>query len=94
VGKLKDMWLMPFRLITAVMAIFTSNRNRLRKIKEQTFISSVVKYGALLTAIIWLALALLAKDEDKNRLTESVKQLWSETRDGTADSSPEHPNQN
>lgn len=82
---------MPFRLITAVMAIFTSNRNRLRKIKEQTLVSSVVKYGALLTAIIWLTLALLAKDEDKNRLTESVKQLWSETRDSTANSSPEQP---
>lgn len=92
-GKLKDMWLMPFRLITAVMAIFTRNRNIIRKIKRQPLIANVMKYGALLTAIIWLSLAMLAKDEEKSRLTDSVKQLWPETEVSTTESPAEQPKQ-
>ena len=34
----------------------------------------------LLTLFIWLVIALLAnKDEENNRLTEAVNELWSKT---------------
>lgn len=85
--KLKHMWLAPFRLIGVVVGISISNRNYFHKIKEQSLISRVVRYGALLTIVAWLVISLLATSEERSRLSESVKHLWSEAWDGT--SSPE-----
>ena len=85
---------MPFRFIVAVMEIFSSNRDYFRRLKEQRVVAKVVKIGALITVILWLALALLAENEDKNRLTESLKQFWSEVSDSESDTSPEKSNRN
>ena len=56
------------------------NRNRVREFVSQPGIAKTLKYGMLLTLFIWLAIALLAnKDEENNRLTEAVNELWSKT---------------
>lgn len=84
---------MPFRLVTAAMRIFSSNRNYIRELKEQGVVANVLKYGALITVVLWLALALLAKNEDKNRLNESLNRFWSEVSDSVPDTSPEEQKQ-
>ena len=91
--KLKEMWLMPFRFIVAVMEIFSSNRDYFRRLKERSVVAKVVKFGALITIALWLALALLAENEDKNRLTESLNQFWSGIRGDKTESGPEQPRQ-
>ena len=80
--SLKRLWLFPLRLIGAVMTIFQSNRIRLGEFKRQRLVAGVLKYGALVTLLLWLVLAMIAGDEGRNRLTESVKQLWPGTAPG------------
>jgi len=41
----------------------------------------------VLTMLIWLAIAMLAKEEDKKRLNDAVRGLWPETKDNS------HPEQ-
>lgn len=83
---LKDMYLMPFRAIASGMKLFVRNRNRVRDFIRQPGIARTLKYGMLLTLFIWLAIALLTKDEDNNRLTEALNQLWSKTVNDTSNS--------
>jgi hypothetical protein len=78
---LKDMYLMPFRVISAGMKIFIRNRNRVRDFIRQPGIAKTLKYGMMLTLLVWLAIALLSKDEENNRLTDAVNNLWSKTTD-------------
>ena len=76
---LKDMYLAPFRMIMSGMKLFVRNRNRVRDFVRRPVIANILKYGMLLTLFIWLAIALLASDEQKNRLSQAVKELWSTT---------------
>ena len=76
---LKDMYLAPFRAILAGMKLFVRNRNRVRDFVRKPVIANTLKYGMLLTLFIWLAIALLASDEQKNRLSQAVNELWSKT---------------
>ncbi|MET0047340.1 MAG: hypothetical protein ABW066_06125 [Sedimenticola sp.] len=89
--KLKDMWLTPFRLIGSLMEVFISNRKFFRKIKQEKFIANLITYGALITAVVWLTIAMLATDEQKSRLTEAMKELWYETKNNSTEVSPEQP---
>jgi hypothetical protein len=81
---LKDMYLAPFRAIAGLMKLFVRNRNRVRDFVRQPRIAKTLKYGMLLTLFIWLAIALLTKDEETNRLTEALDNLWSKTVNDTA----------
>jgi hypothetical protein len=78
---LKDMYLMPFRAIAAAMKLFVRNRNRVRDFIRQSGIAKTLKYAMMLTLLVWLAIALLSKDEGNNRLTEAMSNLWSKTTD-------------
>ena len=82
---LKDMYLAPFRAIARLMKLFVRNRNRVRDFVRQPGIATTLKYGMLLTLFIWLAIALLTKDEENNRLTEALNNLWSKTVNDTAE---------
>jgi hypothetical protein len=77
------MYLMPFRAIVSGMKLFVRNRNRVRDFVRQPGIARTLKYGMLLTLFIWLAIALLIKDEENNRLTEALNNLWSKTVNDT-----------
>ena len=81
---LKDMYLAPFRAILSGMKLFVRNRNRVRDFVRRPVIARTLKYGMLLTLFIWLAIALLAKNEDNNRLTDAVNELWSKTTGETS----------
>ena len=64
------------------MTLYQSNRDRLREFKRKRLVAGVLKYGALITLALWLLLALMAGDQGRDRLTESVKQLWPGTESG------------
>lgn len=83
---LKDMYLIPFRAIVSGMKLFVRNRNRVRDFVRRPVIAKTLKYGMLLTLFIWLAIALLAKNEEDNRLTDALTNLWSKTMDDTSKS--------
>ncbi len=85
---LKDMYLMPFRTIASAMRLFVRNRNRMRDFISQPVIAKTLRYGMLLTLFIWLAIALFATDEDKNRLTQAIKEMWSDTTGETSQTQP------
>lgn len=85
---LKDMYLAPFRMILSGMKLFVRNRNRVRDFVSKPLLANILKYGMLLTLFIWLAIALLASDEDKNRLTEAVEEMWSKTTGETRQTEP------
>lgn len=75
------MYLMPFRAIAAAMKLFIRNRNRVGDFIRQPGIANTLKYAMLLTLLVWLAIALLSKGEENNRLTEALNNLWSKTVD-------------
>jgi hypothetical protein len=79
-----DMQRMPFRAIVAVMENFSRNRRRVRDFVRQPRIANTLKYGMMLTLLVWLVIALIFKGDEDNRLTEAVNNLWSTT---TSDSS-------
>ena len=79
-----DMQRMPFRVIVAVMENFSRNRRRVRDFVRQPRIANTLKYGMMLTLLVWLVIALIFKGDEDNRLTEAVNNLWSTT---TGDSS-------
>lgn len=85
---LKDMYLAPFRAILSGMKLFVRNRNRVRDFVRRPVIANILKYGMLLTLFIWLAIALLASDEEKDRLTQALKEMWSNTTGETPQSEP------
>lgn len=79
-----DMQRMPFRAIVAVMENFSRNRRRVRDFVRQPRIANTLKYGMMLTLLVWLVIALIFKGDEDNRLTEAANNLWSTT---TGDSS-------
>ena len=42
-----------------------------------------MKYGMVLTLLIWLAIAMLANEEDKKRLNDAVRGFWPEIEDNS-----------
>jgi len=80
---------MPFRVIVAVMENFSRTRKRIRDFVSQPRIANTLKYGMMLTLLVWLVIALIFKGEEDNRLSEAVNNLWSTTTDVI--SKPESP---
>lgn len=87
--SLKEIYLMPFNALAAAIRFFLKNRNRTKALIRRPNVAAIVKYGMLATLVIWLAIALLTKDEDGNRLTEAVKALWSKATSETSQGSAE-----
>ena len=81
-GRLKEIYLMPFRAIAAALKLFGRNRDRIREFSRRPRVATTLKYGMLITMLAWLAIALLNRDEDDSRLTDAVKNLWSTPTSG------------
>jgi hypothetical protein len=79
----RELYAAPFRLISAVVDIFVSNRNRIRDFLSIPRVANTLKYGMVLTMLIWLAIAMLAKEEDKKRLNDAVRGFWPEIEDNS-----------
>ena len=72
-----EMQRMPFRVIVAVMENFSRTRKRIRDFVSQPRIASTLKFGMLLTLLVWIVIALFTMGEEDNRLTDAVNDLWS-----------------
>jgi len=75
--RLKEIWLMPFRAIAAALKLFSRNRGRIREFGRRPRVAATLKYGMLITMLLWLAIALLNRGEDDRRLTDAIENLWS-----------------
>ena len=76
-ARLKHFYLAPFRTIAAAFRIFSRNRDRVRRFVRQPKVASAIKFGMLFTMLLWLAIALLNRDEDDSRLNDALRGLWS-----------------
>jgi len=77
--RLKHFYLAPFRAIAAAFGVFSRNRDRVRRFVRQPKVASAIKYGMLVTMLLWLAIALLNRDEDDGRLNDALRGLWSKS---------------
>ncbi len=73
--SIKRIWLAPLRLLGHLIDIFAANRARLGELKRRKLVGALLKFGALVTLVAWLLLALTA-DDGQDRLNEAVRQLW------------------
>ena len=66
----------PFKLIGFFYRNYQSNRKRLAQFKSSSGVSSLIKAALVLTLFVWIAIWLLASDESRNRLTETVQEQF------------------
>lgn len=71
----------PFVAIVWVMETYAKNRALLKQFMVRDRVANVFKIAIVVTVLIWLGIALTAKDEDGQRLTDAVKDFWSDTQD-------------
>ena len=69
----------PFVMIVWIMETYASNRTRLRVFMAQPRVTTAFKVMLALTAVIWLGIALMAKEESGQRLTDAISDLRSDT---------------
>ena len=68
-----DVLAAPLRLFAALVRTFTSNRNRLSHIIARERIAMALKVLSVVTVGAWVVIWLLAGEEQRGRLTETVK---------------------
>lgn len=66
----------PFKIIGFFYRSFQSNRKRLARLKATSGAASLIKTALVLTLFLWIAVWLLASDESRNRLTETIQQQF------------------
>jgi hypothetical protein len=59
------------------MENFSHTRKRIHDFVSQPRIASTLKFGMMLTLLVWIVIALFTMGEEDNRLTEAVNDLWS-----------------
>ncbi len=82
---LKNYLRVPFVMIVWVMETYAKNRERFRSFISQPRVAATLKWAIVMTAVVWIAVGFMASDEDRGRLTEAVKGLWSEAQDLNAE---------
>ena len=70
------------QLINAIARVFAGNRSRLRNLASKPGVAKSLKLGMLITMLLWLSIALLAKKDQDNRLTEAVQGLLHQPDNG------------
>lgn len=70
----------PFAAIVWVMETYSKNRERLRVFMAQPRTARIFKMAIVVTALAWIVIALMANEEQGQRLTDALKGFWSETQ--------------
>jgi len=70
----------PFVMIVWVMETYTKNRARLKTFMAQPRTAQMFKWAITLTALVWLAVAVMANPQQGQRFTDAIKGLWSDTQ--------------
>lgn len=66
----------PFKIIGFFYRNYQANRKRLVEFTSGSGVSTLIKAALVLTLFLWIAIWLLASDESRNRLTDTVKQQF------------------
>lgn len=77
---LKAYFRAPFVMIVWVMETYSKNRERLKAFMAQPRTAKIFKGAIVLTALVWVVIALIANDQQGQRLTDAMKSFWSETQ--------------
>lgn len=76
----KEFYAVPFRVFRFFMHHFIRNRNRLKVFMSDGRVSSIFAGIIVITAAIWIVVAMNADETDRNRLTDAVEGFWSDTQ--------------
>jgi len=63
-----------FRLVGFFYRVYTANRERFRRLRENARVAGLLQALAVLILVAWIGVWYLAGDEDRQRLTDEVKQ--------------------
>lgn len=72
-----------FAVLDFFMRNYRANRDRLEALMSIKTVSSLLQYLAMLVLILWLLIYAFASEESRNRLTEEVKNSFSELKSFT-----------
>ena len=78
---LKNYLRTPFVMIVWVMETYTKNRTRLKAFMAEPRVAKTFKIAVVVTTFVWLAVAFMASPDYSQRLTETVKEFWADTKD-------------
>lgn len=70
----------PFVVIVWFMETYARNRAKVKALMASPSATSLLAVAILLTIGAWIMIGMNAKDEDKTRLTDTVKGLITDTR--------------
>lgn len=70
----------PFVMIVWVMETYTNNRERLKAFMAQPRTAKTFKVAITLTGLIWVAIAVMANEQQGERLTDAMQNFWTETQ--------------
>ena len=77
---LKNYLRTPFVMIVWVMETYAKNRARLKVFMAEPRVAKTFKIAVVATTFVWLAIAFMANPEHGQRLTDAVKNFWTETQ--------------
>lgn len=69
----------PFVGIVWIMETFVKNRARLKTLMAEPRVASIFKGAVVTTVLVWLVIAVMANDEQRQRLSTAMQDLWTQT---------------
>ena len=78
---LKNYLRTPFVMIVWVMETYAKNRARLKVFMADPRVAKTFKIAVVVTTFVWLAVAYMSNPEQGQRLTDTVQEFWSDTKD-------------
>jgi hypothetical protein len=76
-ASIKAFYLLPIRLLAVAIGVYYSNRNRLRTLMARPRLAGALKLAIVITSLVWLLVVLIVSNDEPNRLSETLKQMWS-----------------
>lgn len=78
---LKSYLRQPFVMIVWFMETYAKNTARLRIFMAKPDVIKAFKLAIAFTMLAWIVIGLMASDEDRGRLTETIRTTWGEMQD-------------
>lgn len=70
----------PFIVIVWMMETYSHNRQRLRTFMAQPRTKIAFKWAITVTALAWIVIAFMARDEHGQRLNDALIGVWGDTQ--------------
>ena len=78
---LKSYLRVPFVMIVWFMETYAKNTARLRIFMKKPRVAMAFKLAITFTVLLWVVVAMVASEDDKNRFTDTLKSFWGEMQD-------------